>query len=49
MAPTVFRWRHLANFVTLTHDYTNTFVDDLLRLSQIKQELVIPNLEFNFL
>lgn len=34
--------------VTLTHVYTNTFVDDLIRLSQIKQELTMINLAFNF-
>jgi hypothetical protein len=39
-APTVFSWRFWV-FVTLTSVSSNTFVDDLIRLSQIKQELAI--------
>ncbi len=35
-------------FVTLTSVYSNSFVDDLIRLSQIKKDLAIPNLEFSF-
>jgi len=49
MAPTVFSWRHLAMFVTLTSVSSNTFIDDLIRLSQIKKDLALPNLEFSFL
>jgi len=36
-------------FVTKTGLSSNTFIDDLIRLSQIKKDLAIPNLEFNFL
>lgn len=38
MAPIVFSWRHLA-ICDLTSVYTNTFVDNLIRLSQSKKEL----------
>lgn len=47
MVPTEDSWRHLA-FVTLTQVYTNTFVDDLIRLSQIKQEFAMISLAFKF-
>ena len=48
MAPTVFSWCHLALCVTKTSVSSNTFIDDLIRLSQIKQELAIINLGFHF-
>jgi len=32
----------------LTSVSSNSFIDDLIRLSQIKQELAIPNLKFTF-
>ncbi|MCS4300940.1 hypothetical protein M2372_000371 [Chryseobacterium sp. BIGb0232] len=34
--------------VTKTSVSSNAFIDDLIRLSQIKKDLAIPNLEFNF-
>jgi hypothetical protein len=37
------------NHVTLTSVYSNSFIDGLISLSQIKKDLAIPNLEFNFL
>lgn len=39
----------LLGLVTNTSVSSNTFIDDLIRLSQIKTDLAIPNLEFNFL
>ncbi|MET3535778.1 hypothetical protein SAMN05216324_10479 [Chryseobacterium limigenitum] len=48
MAPIVFNWRHLALCVTLTSVSSNTFIDDLVRLSQIKKELQNSFLTTNF-
>lgn len=36
-------------FVNLTSVSSNTFIDDLIRLSQIKQKLTTSNLTLNFL
>jgi hypothetical protein len=49
------KWRQLSSvgaillFMSLTSVYSNSFVDDLIRLSQINREFATQNLTLSFL
>lgn len=47
MASTEGSWRHLV-FVTKTSVSSNFFIDNLVCLSRIKQELAMTHFVFNF-